>query len=113
MKKSYLLAGLLSFGMLLIGCRDKNEVVDPEVDFGLDPGFAGKMEEVTPLKSKTRLSDIGLEFVDAIDAATHENLVDVVAYMEEELDYLDIDQNYLDKLEIKLEHLLLNMKMWY
>ena len=99
MKKSYLLAGLLSFGMLLIGCCDKNEVVDPEVDFGLDPGFAGKMEEVTPLKSKTRLSDIGLEFVDAIDAATHENLVDVVAYMEEELDYLDIDQNYLDKLE--------------
>lgn len=95
MKKSYLLAGLLSFSMLLVGCGDKNEVVDPEVD----PGFNGKMEELTPSKSKTRLQDVGLEFIDAIDAATHENLVDVVAYMEEELDYLDIDKNYLDKLE--------------
>jgi len=81
--------------MLLVGCGDKNEVVDPEVD----PGFNGKMEELTPSKSKTRLQDVGLEFIDAIDAATHENLVEVVAYLEEELDYLDIDKSYFDKLE--------------
>lgn len=95
MKKSYLFAGLLSFGMLLGGC-EKNKVTDNPSE---DPGLKGEMEELTASKQKTRLQDIGLEFVNAINAGTHENLADVVAYMEEELGDLYIDEDYEAKLE--------------
>ena len=95
MKKNYLLAGLLSFGMLLVGC-DEQKGSDPSVE----PGLKGEMEEITPSKQKARLQDIGLEFVNTINVGTHENLVDVMAYMEEEeFDDLDIDAAYVEKLE--------------
>lgn len=95
MKKYYLFAGLLSFGMLLAGCDELKGPEEPSVE----PGLKGEMEEITPSKQKTRLQDIGLEFVNTINAGTHENLVDVMAYMEEEFDYLDIDPVYVEKLE--------------
>ena len=95
MKKYYLFAGLLSFGMLLAGCDELEGPEEPSVE----PGLKGEMEEITPSKQKTRLQDIGLEFVNTINAGTHENLVDVMAYMEEEFDYLDIDPVYVEKLE--------------
>ena len=95
MKKSYFLAGLLSFGMLLSGCEKNKGIDDPSVD----PGLKGEMEELTASKQKTRLQDIGLEFVNAINASSHENLADVIAYMDEEFGYLDIDDDYEAKLE--------------
>ena len=95
MKKYYLFAGLLSFGMLMAGCDELKGSEEPSVE----PGLKGEMEEITPSKQKTRLQDIGLEFVNTINAGTHENLVDVMAYMEEEFDYLDIDPVYVEKLE--------------
>lgn len=96
MKKSYLFAGLLSFSMLLVGCKKDSEVVDPVVE----PDWNGKMEEITPSKSKSRLQEIGLEFVDAINAATHENLVGVVAYMDEaDFGDFDIDEAYVEMVE--------------
>lgn len=93
MKRNYFVAGVLLFGMLLTGCGKDNEF-SPEVE----PGFEGKMEEVTPLESKSRLQNIGLEFVDAIDATTHDNLIGVTYYVGEKLSYFDVDRNYTDKL---------------
>lgn len=95
MKKSYLLAGLLLFVTLLSGCKKDKELDEPSVD----PGLKGEMEELAPSKQKTRLQDIGIEFVNAINASTHENLADVVAYMEEELGGLYVDEDYEAKLE--------------
>lgn len=95
MKKNYLFAGLLSLGMLLVSCGKEDSISGS----ALDPGFKGEMEEVTPVGSKTRLQDIGIEFIDAINAETHENLVDVVSYIEEKLDNLDMDEEYIEKLE--------------
>lgn len=95
MKKSYLFAGLLSFGMFLSGCEKNKGTDDPSVD----PGLKGEMEALTASKQKTRLQDIGLEFVNAINAGTHENLADVMAYLDEELGYFDIDEDYEAKLE--------------
>ena len=55
MKKSYFLAGLLSFGMLLSGCEKNKGIDDPSVD----PGLKGEMEELTASKQKsTKRSEI-------------------------------------------------------
>lgn len=100
MKKNYLLLGLFALGMMALqGCDEKNGGSGDSDELEFDSGLNGKMEEIAPSESKSRLQEIGLEFVNAIDATTHENLVDVVAYMEEEFDYLDIDEDYYEKLE--------------
>ena len=96
MKKNYLLVGLLALGMTFLqGCK-KGDIpgVDP-----VDPDLTGEMEKLTPSASKTRLQDVGLEFVSAINAETHENLVDVIAYIDEKYGRYDIDEDYLDQLD--------------
>ena len=100
MKKSYFwLAGLLSFGMLLAGCEEKPTTDDSGDDATVDSGLSGEMDEISSTKAKSRLSDIGVEFLGAINANTHENLVEVMDYVEEEYGYYDIDEDYLLKLE--------------
>ena len=94
MKKIYLLAGLISFGMLLVGCDREGKGGG---DLELNPGFDGEMAEITPAKSKSRLQDIGVEFVNAINAETHENLVEMLAYVESNLDF-EVDEAYYEKL---------------
>ena len=95
MKKNYLLAGLMSLGMLFIGCdRDGKDGKDSL----FDPGLNGEMAEITPAKSKSRLQDIGVEFVNAINAESHENLANVLTYVESNLDF-EVDEAYYEKLE--------------
>lgn len=90
MKKSYLLVGL--FALAMMGCEKKPEV-------GVAPEPSGTMEELTPSAQKKRLQEASLEFVNAIKAEDHENLVDVTAFIDEEYAYYDIDEDYLDNLE--------------
>lgn len=90
MKKSYLLVGLLALG--LMGCEKKPEV-------GVEPELNGTMEELAPSAQKTRLQEVGLEYVNAIKTEAHENLVDVTAFIDEKYGDFDIDEDYLDKLE--------------
>lgn len=86
---SLLLLGTLSISF--IGC---NKSDGP----GSDP--EPKDQLLTPKEQKARLNDIGIRFTDAIDSETHENLVEVAAYMDEEgLGDFDIDEAYLEKLE--------------
>ena len=98
MKKNYFAAGLLCFCMAgaLWSCDENGQGTGEEL--GGDPGLTGKMEELAPSAQKTRLQDVGLEFVNGIKAADHENLVDVTAYLGENLDF-EIDSNYVSKLE--------------
>ena len=99
MKKScFWLAGLLSFGMLLAGCEEK-PTDDSGDDATVDSGLSGEMEEISSTKAKSRLSDIGVEFLGAINASTHENLAEVMDYVEDEYGDYDIDEDYLYKLE--------------
>ena len=65
----------------------------------VDPGLGGEMEELAPSAQKTRLQDAGLEFVNAIKAENHENLVDVSAFIDEKYGDYGIDEDYFDKLE--------------
>lgn len=98
MKKSYLFVGLLALGMMLFQGCEKKPVVDP-ID-PVNPDIVGEMEELAPSEQKTRLQDVGLEFIDAIKAGTHENLADVIAYMDEaDFEEFEIDEDYWDKLE--------------
>lgn len=48
---------------------------------------------------KKKLSAVGVEFVNAIEAETHKNIVDVIDYIDYAYGYYDIDENYEDKLE--------------
>ncbi len=57
------------------------------------------MGTIMPTGQKARLQDIGLEFLGAIRAETHENLVRVLSYMERKLGDLDLDEDYINKLE--------------
>lgn len=99
MKKScFWLAGLLSFGMLLACCEEK-PTDDSGDDATVDSGLSGEMEEISSTKAKSRLSDIGVEFLGAINASTHENLAEVMDYVEDEYGDYDIDEDYLYKLE--------------
>ena len=99
MKKNYLLAGLMSLGMLLVGCdRDGKDGKDSL----FDPGLNGEMAEITPAKSKSRLQDIGVEFVNAINAESHENLANMLTYVESNLAF-DVDGAYYEKLAGLLE----------
>lgn len=93
MKKKNLLLGLVSLS--LMGCPDS----DLTGISGADPSLDGKMEELAPSAQKTRLQDAGLEFVNAIKAENHENLVDVTAYVDKEYGRYDIDEDYTDKVE--------------
>ena len=96
MKKNYLLVGLLTLGMAVLqGCKE-----DPEVTIvPIDPDLNGQMEELTPSAQKTRLQDVGLEFVNAIEAENHQNLIDVIGYIGDKYGNYDIDEDYVDKLE--------------
>lgn len=96
MKKNFLLVGLLTLGVMAFQSCKKNENIGVTP---VDPDLTGKMEKLTPSESKTRLQDVGLEFVKSIEAETHENLVEVVAYIDEEYGRYDIDEDYIDQLE--------------
>lgn len=96
MKKSYLFAGLLTLGMLGFQSCKENEGLGGGT---VDPGLGGEMEELVPSAQKTRLQDAGLEFVNAIKAENHENLVDVSAFIDEKYGDYGIDEDYFDKLE--------------
>ena len=91
MKKSYLLVGLFALGM--VGCGQNPEIGTVE------PELSGTMEELAPSAQKTRLQEVGLEYVNAIKTEAHENLVDVAAFIDEKYGDYDIDEDYLDNLE--------------
>ena len=48
---------------------------------------------------KNKLAAVGVEFVNAIKAETHQNLVEVIDYMDYAYGYYDIDEAYEEKLE--------------
>ena len=52
-----------------------------------------------PSDVKQKLAAVGVEFVNAIKAETHQNLVDVIDYIDYAYGYYDIDEDYEDKLE--------------
>lgn len=84
--KTLKMTKLLMFGLLTLGiwsCRNKEDVVEP----------------IKPKEQKTRLQDVGLEFLNAIQAETHENLVQVAAYIDDEFGNFDIDETYVNKVE--------------
>lgn len=98
-KKNYLLVGLLALGMAsLSSCGDELNAVKPGND--VDPGLKGQMEELAPSAAKQTLQDVGIEFIEAIGASDHENLVEVAAFLiDGEYAGYDIDDDYYDKLE--------------
>ena len=96
MKKNFLLVGLLVLGMVAFQSCKKDENLGGGT---VDPGLGGEMEELAPSAQKTRLQDAGLEFVNAIKAENHENLVDVSAFIDEKYGDYGIDEDYFDKLE--------------
>ena len=97
MKKNFLLVGLLVLGMVAFQSCKKDENLGGGT---VDPGLGGEMEELAPSAQKTRLQDVGLEFIDAIKTETHENLVDVMAYMDEaDFEEFEVDEDYIAKLE--------------
>ena len=102
MKKNYWLAGLFALGMMTLqGCDEiGNGIGSGNGEGGNtgEPELGGKMEELAPNAQKTRLQEVGLEFVNSIKAGDHENLVDVAAYLDENLDF-EIDTAYVGKLE--------------
>lgn len=102
MKKNYWLVGLFALGMMALqGCDEiGNGIGSGNGEGGNtgEPELGGKMEELAPNAQKTRLQEVGLEFVNSIKAGDHENLVDVAAYLDENLDF-DIDTAYIGKLE--------------
>ena len=100
MKKNFWLAGLLALGMMgFQSCDEVGGGIGTGGDEpGGDPGLGSKMEELAPNAQKTRLQDAGLEFINNIKAGDHENLVDVIGYIDENLDY-GIDTAYVGKLE--------------
>lgn len=67
------LLGTLSLS--LMGCPDTD--IDP-----INPGPTNP-DPISPKEQKTILKDTGMEFIKAIDAEDHENLVEVLAYMED------------------------------
>lgn len=99
MKKNYFAAGLLCFCMAgaLWSC---DETTPGTGDGGAtgEPDLGGTMEKLEPSAQKKRLEEAGLEFVNEIKAGDHKNLMDVTAYLSQELDY-DIDTAYVGKLE--------------
>lgn len=98
MKKNYLLVGLFALGMMALqGC---DEVAPGTGDGGAtgEPDLGGTMEKLEPSAQKARLQEAGLEFVNEIKAGDHKNLVDVVGYIDENLEF-DIDTAYVGKIE--------------
>lgn len=101
MKKNYLLVGLFALGMMALqGCDEPNPGTGGGngSDMTGEPGLGGTMEKLEPSAQKTYLQSVGLEFVNEIKAGDHENLVDVTAYLCDELDY-SIDTAYVGKIE--------------
>ena len=99
MKKNYLLVGLFALGMMALqGCDETNSGINFGGDITGEPELGGTMEKLEPSAQKTRLQEVGLEFVNEIKAVDHENLVDVIAYLSQNLDY-GIDTAYVGKLE--------------
>ncbi len=86
--------------MALQGCDEPNPGTGGGngSDMTGEPGLGGTMEKLEPSAQKTYLQSVGLEFVNNIKAGDHENLVDVTAYLCDELDY-SIDTAYIGKLE--------------
>ena len=105
MKKNYFVAGLLCCCMAgaFWSCDDPGSGNGGNGGNGGDtpngdPGLGGTMEKLEPSAQKARLQEVGLEFVNNIKAGDHENLVDVVDYLEENLGF-DIDTAYVGKIE--------------
>lgn len=100
MKKNYWLVGLFALGMMTLQGCDETAPGNGNGEGGNtgEPELGGKMEELAPNAQKTRLQEVGLEFVNSIKAGDHENLVDVAAYIVDYLDF-DIDTAYVGQLE--------------
>lgn len=58
---------------------------------------------MSPVQAKNKMESAGITFVNAIKAETHQNLVDVLFYLDEDLAYYDIDEAYYEKLEDLVE----------
>ncbi len=54
---------------------------------------------MSPIEAKNKMESAGITFANAIKAETHQNLVDVLLYLDEDLAYYEIDEDYLEKLE--------------
>ena len=84
------LLGALSLS--LMGCPDTD--IDP-----INPGPINP-DPISPKEQKTILKDTGMEFIKAIDAEDHENLVEVLAYMEDAgFGEYEMDEDYIENLE--------------
>lgn len=80
------LLGALSLS--LMGCPDPDPIPVPNPD------------PISPIEQKTILKDTGMEFLDAIDAEDHENLVEVLAYMDDTgFGEYEMDEDYIENLE--------------
>ena len=115
MKKNYLLVGLFALGMMALqGCDEPNPGTGGGngSDMTGEPGLGGTMEKLEPSAQKTYLQSVGLEFVNNIKAGDHENLVDVIGYIDENLDY-DIDTTYVGKIERLLKETYEGDDYWY
>lgn len=64
-------------------------------------GNGGKA--LSPTEVKNKLESAGIEFVNAIDAETHNNLVKMVEYAVDAFEDFDIDEAYYEKLESLVE----------
>ena len=104
-KYSLLLLCFLSFG--LIGCDSEgNSSGGKGGNSGNNGGGnngGGNSAAMSPMEAKNKLESAGITFVNAIKADTHQNLVDVVAFLDEDLAYYDIDEDYYEKLEALIQ----------
>ena len=55
------------------------------------------------MEAKNKMESAGITFANAIKADAHQNLVDVVAFLDEDLAYYDIDEDYYEKLEALIQ----------
>lgn len=62
------------------------------------------VELLPPLEAKQKLESVGIEFVNAVHADAHDNVVDVLDYFARNLGELDLADAYYEKLEGMHEH---------
>ena len=102
-KYSFLLLCFLSFG--LIGCDSEGNSSGGSGGSGggSGSGSGGSGKTMSPMEAKNKMESAGITFTNAIKADTHQNLVDVVAFLDEDLAYYDIDEDYYEKLEALIQ----------
>lgn len=102
-KYSLLLLCLLSFG--LVGCDSEgiSSGGSGGSGSGSGSGSGGSGKTMSPMEAKNKMESAGITFTNAIKADTHQNLVDVVAFLDEDLAYYDIDEDYYEKLEALIQ----------